>query len=154
MRTVIAAAVGMLDLATAYAQEKIDPSEPPAVSDQMWPMMIKLAVAVVVVVALIYVTTLLLKKLSFGRSGFAGNEGALEVLERSYFAPKKFVCLLRVQQKVLLVGVSENGINLVADVSDQHFPPSRKQAKGSKAASFKSILETAKSQLSTVFSKV
>lgn len=126
----------------------------PAVSEDLWPVMMKLALAVLVVVVLIYITMLLLRKVSLGRAGILGGKGSLEVLERSYFAPKKMVCLLRVGEKVLLVGVSDYSVNLVADVSDQDLTTN--ESKGSKKAGvgFSSYLERAKSHLSTIVSKV
>jgi flagellar biogenesis protein FliO len=126
----------------------------PSVSDGLWPAMLKLALAVVVIIGLIYVSMILLRKLSLQRSGVFGSRGSLELLERSYFSPKKFVCLMRVGKKMLLVGVSENGINLVADVSDQEFPAHAPDAKKGSGASFKNYFQQAKAHLSSIASKM
>ena len=128
-------------------------------SEGLLPALLKLGVAIIVVVGLIYVFMLVLKKLSLGRTGLMGGKGNLQVIERSYFAQKKFVCLMRVGEKVLLLGVSDNNINLVADVSDQDFAAMEKakqdakQLKG-KGMPFRSYLQQAKTHLSTLTSKM
>jgi flagellar biogenesis protein FliO len=137
-----------------FAQQGEEQLPVPAVSEDLWPVMMKLALAVLVVVVLIYITMLLLRKVSLGRAGILGGKGSLEVLERSYFAPKKMVCLLRVGEKVLLVGVSDNSVNLVADVSDQDLTTNDPKASKKTGAGFGSYLERAKSHLSTIVSKV
>lgn len=143
-----------LTLSPAFAQESGEPVAIPNVSDDLWPVMIKLAVAVVVIVAMIYVTMLLLRKISLGRGGLMGTKSSLELLERSYFAPKKFVCLMRVGKKVLLIGVSDNAINLVADVSDQTFPALEKRKAKEKITGFKEHFQHARSHFTTLISKV
>jgi len=142
--------------ASASAQQGGDP-EPipvPGVSENLWPVMLKLLVAVIVIVALIYLTMLFMRKFSLGRAGILGGKGSLEIMERSYFAPKKFVCLIRVGKKVLLVGVSDNNVNLVADVSDQEFPALAKGKSKQKTPGFKAYLQQARAHLSTMLSKV
>jgi len=126
----------------------------PNVTQDIFPTLAKLGVVLLVIVALIYATMIVLRKMSLGRSGFAGGKGSLEVLERSYFAPKKFVCLLRVEKKVLLVGVAENSINLLADVSDQEFGALEAAHRKAAGKSFGSYLKQARTQLSTLVSKV
>lgn len=139
---------------SAHAQQETDPVPIPNVSDDLWPIMVKLAVAVFVIVGLIYVTMLLVRKFSLGRAGIMGGKASLEMLERSYFAPKKFVCLMRVGKRVLLLGVSDNAINLVADVSDQEFPVLQKRKSKEKPPGFKDYLQQAKSHFTTLVSKV
>ncbi len=144
----------MLFSSAALAQESEQDVPLPGVTDGLFPVLMKLGVALLVIVVLIYVAMLVLRKFSLGRAGIMGGKGSLEVLERSYFAPKKFVCLLRVEKKVLLVGVSENNINLVADVSDQDFAALEKKQDKAKYSSFTEYFKQARTQLSTFVSKV
>lgn len=139
---------------SASAQHGGEAIPVPSVSEDLLPIMLKLAVAVIVIVALIYLTMLFIRKFSLGRAGILGGKGSLEIIERSYFAPKKFVCLMRVGTKVFLVGVSESNINLVADVSDQEFPVLSKRKSKEKTPGFKSYLQQAKTHFSTLVSKV
>lgn len=139
---------------TVFGQDGSEPVPLPDVADGLWPAMMKLAIAVVVIVALIYVTMVVLRKFTLGKSGILGGKGSLEILERSYFAPKKFVCLMRVGEKVLLLGVSENNVNLVSDVSDQKFSAPVKKGATEKGTSFRTYLQQARSHLSTLTSKL
>ncbi len=115
--------------------------------------MVKMIVAVGAIVILIYVFAILAKRFSLGKSRKFGG-GSLHIVERSYFSPKKFICLARVGEKVLLLGVSESNINLVADVSDQDFSFEDKKKEKNQRTSFKAHLRQAKSGLSTLVSKV
>lgn len=148
--------IALLLLSTvAYGQEGgTEPEAIPSMSESLWPALMKLGVAVLVIVVLIYVSMVVLRKFTLGKSGIMGGKGALEVLERSYFAPKKFVCLMRVGEKVLLLGVSDTNINLVADVSDQEFSAPTKKGAREKGSSFKTYLQQARSHLSTLTAKL
>ncbi len=145
--------ISVLLAASASAQQTGDPVPLQGVSEDLWSVLFKLAVAVVVIVALIYVTMLLLRKLSLGRAGIMGSKGSLEIIERSYFAPKKSVCLMRVGTKVFVVGVSDAGINMLADVSDQEFEVLAKRKQKQKTLGFKAHLQQAMTHLSTLVSK-
>lgn len=138
----------------ALAQQGGKPVPLPGVTDDLLPTIIKLVVAVTVIIALIYLSMLLLRKLTMGRTGIMGGTRAIEMLERSHFAPKKFICLMRVGQKVFLLGVTENNINLVADVSDQEFPAPAKNKAKEKVPAFKTYLKQARTHLSTLVSKM
>ncbi len=152
LKTVVA--IILAGCPTLLAQTGGDVLPLPNVTQDLLPTLAKLGVLLIVIVVLIYVTMIVLRKFSLGRSGFTGGKGSLEVLERNYFAPKKFVCLLRVEKKVLLVGVAENNINLIADVSDQDFESLDASKKKSAAKSFGSYLKNARTQLSALVSKV
>ncbi|UCE25060.1 MAG: flagellar biosynthetic protein FliO [Candidatus Zixiibacteriota bacterium] len=80
------------------------------------PSLLKLASALAIVVACIYVGIYLLKRL-MGRK-YSGNRqnNLLEVLETTYVAPKKSVSLLRVADKAVLVGMSENHITVLTEL--------------------------------------
>ncbi len=80
------------------------------------PSLLKLISALAVVVACIYVGIYLLKRL-MGKK-YSGNRqnNLLEVLETTYVAPKKSVSLLRVADKAVLVGMSENQITVLTEL--------------------------------------
>ena len=80
------------------------------------PSLLKLVSALVLVVVCIYVGVYLLRKL-MGKK-YSGNRQntILEVLETTYVAPKKSVSLLRVADKAVLVGTSENQISVLTEL--------------------------------------
>ena len=80
------------------------------------PSLLKLVSALVVVIVCIYVGVYLLRRL-MGKK-YSGNRrnNILEVLETTYVAPKKSVSLLRVADKAVLVGTSENQISVLTEL--------------------------------------
>lgn len=83
------------------------------------PSLLKLFSALVVVVAAIYAGIFLLKRL-MGKK-YSGNRQSnlLEVIETTYIAPKKSVSLLRVADKSVLVGTSENQITVLTELDSE-----------------------------------
>ncbi|MEW6412660.1 MAG: flagellar biosynthetic protein FliO [Candidatus Zixiibacteriota bacterium] len=83
------------------------------------PSLLKLFSALVVVVAAIYVGIFLLKRL-MGKK-YSGNRQSnlLEVIETTYIAPKKSVSLLRVADKSVLIGTSENQITVLTELDSE-----------------------------------
>lgn len=79
------------------------------------PSLLRLFAALVIVIACIYGGIWLLKR-SMGRAGGNGNH-AVEVLETTGIAPKKTISLVRVADKSVLVGVTENGMSLLTELS-------------------------------------
>ena len=80
------------------------------------PSMFKIISALVVVIVAIYVGVYLLKRM-MGKK-YSGNRqnNVLEVIETTYVAPKKSVTLLRVAEKSVLVGMSENQITVLTEL--------------------------------------
>lgn len=84
------------------------------------PSMFKIISALVIVIVAIYGGVYLLKRM-MGKK-YTGNRqhNVLEVIETTYVAPKKSVTLLRVADKSVLVGMSENQITVLTELdSDQ-----------------------------------
>lgn len=80
------------------------------------PSLFKLISALVIVIASIYAGVYLLKRM-MGRK-YTGNRqnNLLEVLETAYIGPKKTVSLVRVADRAVLVGTSENHISPLAEL--------------------------------------
>jgi len=93
----------------------------PEFSGQVAPTLFKLGMALLLIVALIYISIMMLKKLSNGKMGKQGLTGTIEVVDRHHLSPKKQLCLIKIENKHFLIGVTEQAVNLVADVSDQEF---------------------------------
>jgi flagellar biogenesis protein FliO len=110
-------------------------------------------VAVGVVILLIYLSVMFLKRMSVGRSGRFGAAGSLEVLERCYFAPKSFMCIARVGEKTVVLGVTETNVNFLADVSDQDFSSKVAEKRSVKGKSFKTYLNQARAHLMSLSAK-
>jgi flagellar biogenesis protein FliO len=136
----------------AFAQnmagDSVSQISTPGITDQMAPTLFRLGIALLVIVVLIYLSVLMLKKVSNARMGKQSLPGTINVVDRHHLSPKKQLCLIKVDKKYLLVGVTEQSVNLVADVSDQNFERKEAIAKPQyQGFSFKKFLSDAKTNL-------
>ncbi|PWB68686.1 flagellar biosynthetic protein FliO [candidate division GN15 bacterium] len=82
--------------------------------------LIKMLVALAVVIVCIYVGIFLLKKLMAKRHTGHGGNSLLEVIETAYIDPKKSLSLVRVADKSVLIGVTDNQISMLTELDSQH----------------------------------
>lgn len=80
------------------------------------PSILKMVSALVVVVFCIYGSLFLLKRLMGRRVTGNGPASALEVLETTWVAPKKSVSLIRVADRSVLVGITEQQISHLTEL--------------------------------------
>ena len=77
---------------------------------------LKMVSALVVVVVCIYLSVALLKK-AMGKKLSANKTcNSLEVLETTYLAPRKSLSLVRVAEKSVLLGVTDNNISVLTEL--------------------------------------
>jgi len=120
----------------------------PGISDQLGSTLLKMGLALVLIVGLIYLSVIMLRKLSFGKMGKQALSGTIRIEDRNFVSPKKQLCLVRIDKKILLVGITEQAINLVADVSDQDFETKHTVSKPEYPSfSFKKLFTEAKVNL-------
>ena len=53
-----------------------------------------------------------------GQFGFLKNMNAVSVISNTYLAPKKSLAMVRVNKQVFLLGVSDNGINMLSEIDE------------------------------------
>ena len=71
-----------------------------------------------IVFMLLFGVLLLLKKYSFSLSGKKMQSMNVNVIHNQLILPKKYLSLVRVQNKILLLGISENNITLLKEMDD------------------------------------
>jgi flagellar biosynthetic protein FliO len=107
--------------------------------------MLKLIGALVVVVAGIYGFLYLLRKMMGGRLSSNRSNRIIEVLETSYVAQKKSVSLVRFSDRAVLVGVTDNNMTPLAELSSEETAKILQEMQSEKSsAGFKNILSNAK----------
>jgi flagellar protein FliO/FliZ len=77
---------------------------------------VKAFIPLIIIVGLLYGVMLFIKK--YGAS-IKGNKGGLipiKVLSTQMIMPKKFISIVKVDNKLLVLGVSENSINLLKEL--------------------------------------
>ena len=124
-----------------------NPSEP-VFAGSVMPSLFKMISALIVVIACIYVGSYLLKRM-MGRKYSDGNrQSILEVLETTCVAPKKTVSLIRVKDKSVLVGVTDNQISVLTEL-DIHQTASILEARSEETETntFGELLSTASEKI-------
>ncbi len=138
--------------ATAPTQEAVGQTakaDNPTFMSSAMPSVMKMVSALAVVIICIYAGIFLLKKLMGRKYTGGGKSDALEVLESSYIAPKKTVTLLRVGEKSVLVGVSENQMSVLTELDREETSEilSQCRVEQEEPATFKSVLTTASGKI-------
>lgn len=105
--------------ATAGSDGESFSGKSPVASMSAMSSIFKMISALVVVVICIYGAIFALKKL-MGRkiTGRDGSEGILEVLETAHLGPKKMVSVVRIADRSVLIGVTENQISLLSELDE------------------------------------
>ena len=80
---------------------------------------VKMVSALVVVVICIYGAVFALKKLMGRKITGRGSQGVLEVLETAHLGPKKMISVVRVADRSVLIGVTENQISLLSELDEE-----------------------------------
>ncbi len=110
--------------------------------------LIKMLVALAVVIVCIYVGIFLLKKLMARSHIGHGGNSLLEVIETAYIDPKKSLSLVRVADKSVLIGVTDNQISVLTELDPQHTMSAVQQSSQQKSEDgFMSMLRSASDKL-------
>ncbi len=80
---------------------------------------IRMILSLLVIIALIYLLVYILKRYSYSSS--TGGTPLIKVISFSYLRPKEALYLVRVGEKLLLLGVTSNSINLIKELDDSDF---------------------------------
>lgn len=87
-----------------------------SLSSTVLPSMGKMISALIIVLVCIYLGLMLLKRLMGRGPGRSQGGDLLEVIETTYLAPKKSVALVRVADKSVLIGVTDNQISILTEL--------------------------------------
>ena len=110
-RRVVAPALGIIFLFPTGARAQ-------ALEYSLTSATLKMVGVLAVVLAVLFGLVFLLKKLSpmFGRRAAAGQE--MELLAQYPLGPKKVLAVVRIGERVLLLGVTDTNINLLTEIQD------------------------------------
>ena len=85
-------------------------------TDALWSSLGRLAIALVVVVVLIWGTLWVAKRLMSGR--LTGRlESPMRIVERLHLAPKRSVDIVSIGDRILVLGVTESSISMLTELS-------------------------------------
>jgi len=83
---------------------------------EMFFTVLRLVGALLVIIGLIYATVYVLKVLITKKRRAGGGGGMIDVLERTYLGPGKELCLVRVMERVFLLGVNGAEVRMLSEV--------------------------------------
>lgn len=88
--------------------------EPPSLLASGWKMFYTLAI----VLALMFLIVYVFKKVVLKNSVLGGNDKLIKVLSTGFLGPKKTIALVEVAGEVLVLGISDDNISLLAQIHD------------------------------------
>lgn len=91
-------------------------------SGMVLPSLTRIALSLMAIIGIIYGSVFLLRKLTGHRLGSGGHKGAIQLVEKTFLAPKKSVCLLKLADRAVLIGVTETNINLLTEFDWSELP--------------------------------
>ena len=118
---VVLAPVASAQQGTPPAAKDALPSLTSFGAGDLWSSLGRLGITLVAVLALIWVTMWLAKRVLKGRITGRG-ESELRVMERLYLAPKKSIEVVSVAGRILVLGVTEHGISMLTELAEGDLP--------------------------------
>ncbi len=98
-----------------------DPS--PVTSPDLWMLLMKTGLAVIVVLALLVGVLWLLKRMVHQRGGLAGR-GMIRILTAYPVSPKGRIMLIEVMGQKMLIGVTAQSVNFLTRIEAEDLPVS------------------------------
>ncbi|MEZ5359883.1 MAG: flagellar biosynthetic protein FliO [Candidatus Zixiibacteriota bacterium] len=133
--------------ATNDFEADAEPVGVPSVSEEILPSLSRIGFSLLIIIAIIYGTVFLLKRLSGQRMGGGARGKTVTVIEQTYIAPKKSVCLLKMADRAVLVGITDTNINLLTECHWDDLPELQKQQIQRSEQGFTQVLTEAAGKL-------
>lgn len=83
---------------------------------------IKTLVPLLLILGLLFFALIMVRRYSFSINGKKSRLLKIEVLNNHLILPKKYLSVVRVQDKILLLGISENNITLLKEYDYTQLP--------------------------------
>lgn len=133
-----------LAVSTAVANE--EDMEIPSLAESVLPSLTRIGVSLAIIVGIIYLSVFFLRKLSGSKLG--GQKGTtIQVIEHAYLGPKKSVCLIRLADRAVLVGVTETNISVLTELDWTSLPQATIEKTVRSSSGFQGFLNDAAGKL-------
>jgi flagellar biogenesis protein FliO len=93
-------------------------ASPAAGGDPGWSWALRTAMALGVVIAVVYVVRIALRRLHGVSGASSSRSSVVEVLTRCAVGPRTHVLLLRINKRIIVAGQTQAGLNTLAEVDD------------------------------------
>ena len=125
------------------------PSPPVGGETSLIGLLFRVAVSLAFIVLLIWGAVWVMRRFSGAGAGRAGSDGLVDVLGRTYIAPKKAIYVLRVGDRALAVGVTESTMMPLVELDlEETLSACSEEIRGQEAGSLSGLLGGLKSRLS------
>lgn len=138
---------------TEWTEEKPASSGPesdravtPSMTDMVLPSLTRIGLSLLIIIGIIYISVFLMRRLSGRRTG-GGRGKTIQVIEQTFLSPKKSVCLLKLADRAVLVGITEANISLLTEMAWDELPQDFLQKATEKRAGFQGFLADAAGKL-------
>lgn len=84
-------------------------------------MIAKMTLYLMLIVAMIFGVLYFLKKFVYNRKDLLGKNKAINVLSTTFIAPKKSLLLVEALDRVLILGVTDNQMNLITEIPKSEY---------------------------------
>ncbi|MBU0484020.1 MAG: flagellar biosynthetic protein FliO [Proteobacteria bacterium] len=108
----------------------------------------KVTGALAIVVGLMMLVIWLIKKAGLGQ-GSSQHGSLISILDTRMIAPKKYVAVLDIAGEFVVVGITDQNINLLSKLDKITLPEKPAEKTGAKTASFSGLLDRAAKHLKT-----
>ncbi len=141
---------GVADTAVAVGSQAVAAADStaPSVTEMVMPSIGRIVLSLGIIILVIYATVFLLRKLSGGKVS-GGRGRTIQVIEQTYLAPKKSVCLVKMADRAVLIGVTDTTISLLTELDWDALPPETAPKANSPQAGFQGILTESLGKLFT-----
>ncbi len=104
---------------------------------------IRMIFSLIIVLALIYLVVYILKRYSY--PGGSGQSDLIKVVSFSYLRAKEMLYIVKVGERLLLLGVTPNNINLITELKEEDFKIGFKEKlEGVRSVKIKTVTEELK----------
>ena len=105
-------------LLTAYINPEI--SKLPDFSGMILKSIFSLSVVVVLIIGFVW----FMRKFVYNRSGSNISNGLVKVISTTFIAPKKSIHLVKIMDRILVIGITENQMQALAEFKEEEIPDS------------------------------
>jgi len=88
---------------------------------KMLGIIVKTFLSFFLIITLMFLAFYILRKFHLPVSNFYSSEVGMRIYGRLQIQPRKSVYIVRVLNRILIIGVSENSINLLSEINDPEF---------------------------------
>jgi flagellar protein FliO/FliZ len=93
-----------------------------SLTDSVLPSLGRIGLSLLLIIVFIYVTVYVLRRMSGARGGRGSRGRTIQIIEQTHLSPRKSICLVKLADRAVLVGITENNINLLTEFDSSELP--------------------------------